>query len=132
MNTVTLSGCTATPLGNYLKALGVLRLVCEQADSAARGWWAGETFAIESTLNDEDLATFFVERYAPTPILAPWNGGSGFYLKDNKEGINAVAESSHDRFAGYRESIAICRGLAEVKAGKSGSEEDERRTAILR
>src|SRR5205814_5332900 len=50
---------------------------------------------------------------------------------DNKEGINAVAESGHDRFAGYRESIAICREFDEVKAGKSG-DEDERRTSILR
>ena len=33
----TLKGCSPAPLANYLKALGVLRLVAEQADLNARG-----------------------------------------------------------------------------------------------
>jgi CRISPR-associated protein Csx17 len=131
MHTVSFPGCTATPFGGYLKALGVLRLISDQADSEARGWWAGETFTMESSLDEERIATFFLERYKPTPILAPWNGGSGFYPKDNKDGIVAVANSSDPRFGGYRESIAICREMEEVVAGK-GEDEDERRTAILR
>jgi CRISPR-associated protein Csx17 len=131
VHTLTLAGCTATPLGGYLKALGVLRLVSEQADSGARGSWGGEVFAIESSLNAENLETFFIEQYAPTPILAPWNGGSGFYPKDNKEGIEAVAGSTNIRFSGYRDSIAICREFTEVKSGKA-KDEDERRTTILR
>jgi CRISPR-associated protein Csx17 len=128
---LTLAGCTATPFGGYLKALGILRLVSEQADKQARGWWVGEVFAIESSLNEEDLSAFFIDRYAPTPILAPWNGGSGFYPNDNKVGIDAVAGSAHVRFTEYRDSIAICREFAEVKSGKS-KDEDERRTTILR
>lgn len=34
-----LDGCAPTPLAHYLKALGVLRLVAEQLDPQARGWW---------------------------------------------------------------------------------------------
>ncbi len=34
-----LRGCTPEPLGNYLKGLGVFRLVAEQADPQARAWW---------------------------------------------------------------------------------------------
>ncbi len=34
-----LGGCAPTPLANYLKALGILRVVAEQADAEARGWW---------------------------------------------------------------------------------------------
>ena len=34
-----LKGCSPTPLANYHKALGILRLVAEQADPTARGWW---------------------------------------------------------------------------------------------
>ncbi len=128
---LTLSGCTSTPFGGYLKALGVLRLVSEQADNSARGWWDGENFVLGSDLDEVDLAAFFVEQYSPTPILAPWNGGSGFYPKDNREGIDAVADSKHPRFSVYRAAIAICRQLDEVIAGKS-DDEDVRRTAILR
>ena len=128
---VRLAGCTATPFGGYLKSLGVMRLVCEQADAEARGYWEGETFVLETALDTEELTAFFLERYEPTPILAPWNGGSGFYPKDNKEGIDALAGSSAERFAGYRRAIEICRGFPEVQAGKS-EDEDARRTAILR
>lgn len=131
MHRVRLPGCNATPFGGYLKALGVLRLVSDQVEPEARGWWAGETFTIESSLDENGIAAFFLERYQPTPILAPWNGGSGFYPKDNKDGIAAIADSLDPRFAEYRKSIAVCNEIDEVAAGK-GDDENERRTAILR
>jgi CRISPR-associated protein Csx17 len=125
-----LEACTAAPLGSYLKSFGVLRLVAEQADSAARGWWDGDTFVLESALSAEDLLQFFLGCYSPTPIVAPWNGGSGFYPKDNREGIDAIAASTGGRFAEYRETIAACRAIPEVQSGKS-KDEEKRRTAIL-
>jgi len=33
----SLLGCSPTPLGNYLKALGILRIIAEQLDPACRG-----------------------------------------------------------------------------------------------
>lgn len=48
---VELTGCTPEPLMNYLKALGVLRLVSEQADPEARGYWRGDRFVLESRLD---------------------------------------------------------------------------------
>lgn len=131
MPQVTLSACTATPFGSYLKALGVLRLAAEQADHDARGHWDRETFVIQSSLTDDDLATFFIEKYKPTPILAPWNGGSGFYAKDNRDGVNAILASTDERFAAYRKDIRICQAFGEVVQGK-GSDEKERRGTILR
>lgn len=131
MPSIILRGCTATPFGSYLKALGVLRLVSEQADSEARGWWEGDAFAMQCNLSEPELLDFFLERYDPTPIVAPWNGGSGFYPKDNKEGMDAIAATTGARFESYRDAIATCRGFAEVQAGKQ-KDEDERRSAILR
>ena len=66
-----LKGCAPTPLANYLKALGILRLVGEQADPQARGWWEGERFCLLTTLSKEELERFFLEDYAPTPLVAP-------------------------------------------------------------
>lgn len=131
MRRIALTGCTATPFGNYLKALGVFRLVAEQADRKARGYWDGDVFTLESDLTTDSLASFFLDQYEPTSILAPWNGGSGFYPNDNKEGIDEIAASSHARFARYRDDIQSCREFREVQQGKSENE-DERRTAILR
>lgn len=131
MPTIRLGGCTATPFGSYLKSLGILRLVACQADPGARGWWESDIFALDSTLSGDGLARFFLDRYEPTPIVAPWNGGSGFYPKDNKQGIEAIAASTGARFAEYRSAIASCHAFPEVQNGKSEKDEDERRTAIL-
>ncbi len=133
MQQLELAGCSTRPLGSYLKALGVLRLVSEQADPDARGWWSGDCFQLSSKLTRPDLIRFFVEEYRPTPVLGPWNGGSGFYEKDRKIGIDALAGTTSDRFAGYRTSISFLRDLPEVRRGKAEkNEEEERRTAILR
>ncbi len=133
MRALTLPGCTTKPLGSYLKSLGVLRLVSEQADSEARAFWDGDTLQLLTRLRGDDIATFFLHAYSPTPILAPWNAGSGFYEKDRRVGIDAIASSTDPRFEGYRTAIALLRELPEVRGGKAEKhEEDERRTAILR
>lgn len=100
-----LTGCTPVPLAHYLKALGVLRLVAEQKDPHATGRWRGEYFELRTELTREELLKFFLEEYRPTPVLAPWNGGSGFYPKDNKTAIDAINKSTHDRFASYAAAI---------------------------
>ena len=54
-----LDGCAPTPLAHYLKALGVLRLVAEQLDPEARGWWEGERFLLASHKDEDELLAFF-------------------------------------------------------------------------
>ncbi|HWR52524.1 MAG TPA: type I-U CRISPR-associated protein Csx17 [Bryobacteraceae bacterium] len=131
MQEMTLEGCATSPLGSFLKALAILRLVSEQADTAARGWWDGDRFRLRSELDENGLIDFFLDRYVPTPILAPWNGGSGFYPKDRQDGIAAIESSTAQRFEDYRAAIAFLKDLPEVRAGKS-QDEEERRSAILR
>jgi CRISPR-associated protein Csx17 len=106
-----LAGCAPLPLAAYLKALGVLRVLGGQADPGARGAWRGDTFVLTTRLDREALLEFFTWDYRPTPLVAPWNGGSGFYPRDCKIGIEAIAESTAPRFAAYREAIAIGREL---------------------
>lgn len=75
---VKLTGCRPEPLASYLKALGVLRLVAEQKDTNAAGYWCGEHFVLRSSLDSDALVAFFENEWRPTPVVAPWNGGSGF------------------------------------------------------
>lgn len=119
-----LLGCTPEPLMAYLKALGILRLVSEQKDPEARGWWQDDVFWLRSpelfrsAESEEDQRTllldFFLEHYCPTPIVAPWAGGSGFFAKDNKEAVAELLASQAPRVALYREVIhKVQRILAE-------------------
>lgn len=82
---VELTGCRPEPLASYLKSLGVLRLVAEQKDRHAAGYWRGEHFVLRSSLDVDSLVAFFEHEWQPTPIIAPWNGGSGFTGDDASE-----------------------------------------------
>lgn len=124
-HTHKLTGCSPTPLASYLKALGILRLVAEQADSTAQGWWSGDVFHLRTKLVRDSLREFFIRSYSPTPLVAPWNGGSGFYPKDNQSAITALCEGQPQRTSQYRETIATCRtvlsalGLKEKPDGEA-------------
>ncbi len=105
MNRIRLDGCTPEPLASYLKALAVLRLVAKQNDPTARGWWEDGAFVLESKFDRDALLRFFLDDYEPSPFVAPWNGGSGFYNGDNKQGIDGVRSSDSSRFKRYREVL---------------------------
>jgi CRISPR-associated protein Csx17 len=105
---IKLSGCKPEPLAHYLKALGVLRLVVEQGlDPQAKGYWHDRSFFLDTSITEEQLLDFFLNEYAPTPIISPWNGGSGFYEEtgNKRKILNNIVNSTHKRFLGYRESI---------------------------
>lgn len=105
-----LDGCAPAPLAHYLKALGILRLVAEQADPQARGWWDGDRFRLATVLDREALEGFFRYRYEPTPLVAPWNKGSGFFYP-NDPGLTPLEASTAPRFRRVREGLAAARAL---------------------
>lgn len=112
---ICLTGCTPEPLMNYLKALGVVRLVGEQKDAAARGWWRNEAFWLRSALDRSSLLQFFLDEYAPTPIISPWNKDS-FFLKRGKENCLAELLNSQDpRFETYRRTIEQLQALLNAR-----------------
>lgn len=79
-----LEGCAPVPLAGYLKALGVFRLIAEQKDPDARGFWRDERFLLRTRLSKEELTHFFLDEFSPTPVVSPWNAGSGFYFREGK------------------------------------------------
>ncbi len=111
INTIRLPGCRPEPLLAYLKALGVFRLVAEQADKTARAAWDDDVFVLHTALSEAELLAFFAERYTPTPIVAPWAGGSGFFEGDNTKAVEAIAKSKAPRLALYRQVVGQVRGI---------------------
>jgi CRISPR-associated protein Csx17 len=127
INKIRLPGCRPEPLIAYLKALGIFRLVAEQADHAARAAWEGDVFVLHTALSEAELLAFFQERYTPTPIVAPWNGEDFFKLRDivktyrpdkepkGAEVFAAILKSKTERLASFRDAIhqalELMRGL---------------------
>ncbi len=107
MNTIVLAGCTPEPLMSYLKALGVFRLVSDQADASARGCWRDGVFNLITCLERQQVIDFFADCYRPTGIVSPWNGGGGFLTDSGTsfDTIDGLRRSSDKRLNGLREII---------------------------
>ena len=125
LESMTLAGCAPTPLASYLKALGLLRLVSsaanhvsgQAADPDVRGWWKHESFHLRTTLDRDALCRFLLDAYAPSPIIAPWNGRAGFLEGDagaesSRTGaalMTAIEHSGSLRLANLRRTVVSLR-----------------------
>jgi len=112
---------------SYLKALGIFRLVAEQADKKARLSWRGGVAALQSLLGRNELESFFLEQYRPTPIVAPWNGGSGFY-DGGAEPLQAIEDSDIVRLESYRRTIGLVRSFVPTAKPK----DDDKESLLIR
>lgn len=105
-----LRGCAPRPLSAYLKALAVLRIVSEQADPVARGYWKDDAFVLVTELDEEALLAFFLNDWRPSPFVSPWNKGSGLLGLD-KKGVLPLEQSTAPRFEAVREGIRQAKAL---------------------
>lgn len=124
MNEIVLAGCPLTSLAGYMKGLGVLRLVTEQLDGSARACWrSGHLFLLSRATRDE-LESFFLHTYTPTPIISPWSGRAGFL--EGEEGdestrkgattLRALARSTGARFRDYRKLVEAVERVSVIAA----------------
>jgi CRISPR-associated protein Csx17 len=131
-----LSGCQSHPLVGYLKALGLLRVISRQVDESARGRWSAGVFELRSELSEEQLTTFLLERYAPSPVLSPWNGRSGFYRRGNATAVKAlerIQQSDVSRLAPLRTLIERTQiVLADLQMTEKPSEESQKLKLVRR
>jgi CRISPR-associated protein Csx17 len=114
---VVLAGCHPEPLAGYLKSLGLFRVVAQQVDSAARASWSTDGFILESSLDQPALLKFLCDAYRPAPIVSPWNGGSGFFPKDNTEALRLILASDDERVATYRDLIEQIQVIGPMPEG---------------
>lgn len=115
-------------MAGYLKAMAVLRLLAEQRDPHAHGYWNQDVFSIQTELSQDQLVDFFLREYRPTPIMAPWNGGGGFIRGKNSEPVDWLRKTSGERFRPYRDALhAVDRVLADTPLNDKPKEEDKAR-----
>jgi CRISPR-associated protein Csx17 len=106
-----LPGLRTEPLGSYLAGLGLIRLLGEQADPATKAEWKPDGLMVDTIV--DDIAAWLAEEYIPTPVLSPWNGGSGFGVKDRepKRRLEDLLAHPSSRLDGLRDAIAIADGV---------------------
>lgn len=150
-----LQGCAPVPLAGYLKALGVFRLVAEQKDADARGFWRNERFVLKTRLPKDELTAFFLDDFCPTPVISPWNGGSGFYFQEGKTKekdsitgkriktgvrdqpteatrvLDNILVSKAERLRAYREAIESAKASLKSRSLNAAPGDDEK-TAFVR
>jgi len=116
---------------SYLKALGVFRVVAQQADPDARAWWHRDEFYLQSALDWNMLLEFFLERYQPSPIASPWTKGSGFFPKDNVKAMSSIKAQTDSRFLKWREVLATSNLIWADAQSRFGGDEKEAKGWIL-
>lgn len=109
-----LPGLRPEPLGSYLAGLGLIRLLGEQADPTATAAWMSDHLVVETSV--DDIVTWLADEYVPTPVLSPWNGGSGFGAKDKepKRRISELLAHPSARLAAFRDAIGVAEQVAKA------------------
>jgi len=109
-----LAGLRPEPLASYLAGLGLIKVLAQQADPEATAAWTPDGLSVTTVVND--ISGWLAEDYVPTPVLSPWNNGSGFGPKD-KEPLRALEEllaHPSPRLAPLQEAIPLAREIAQV------------------
>lgn len=108
-----LTGLRPAPLGSYLAGLGLVRLLGEQADPGLTAEWTAGALVLDTTV--DDIAAWLVERYVPTPVLSPWNEGSGFGAKDKtpKQTLDALVSHPEPRLDPFRAAMPAAASVAQ-------------------
>lgn len=124
-----LRGCTPEPLGNYLKGLGVFRIIAEQGDPQARAWWKDGVLVLHTKWSRDAIVAFFLDGfgdvqakedrvYSPTPIFAPWGGRPGFFADSDpkaKELVQKLTNASATRWEAAKRIVCITKNLVEQR-----------------
>lgn len=131
MNEIKLGGCSPTPLASYLKALGILRLLSARHPET-KAAWRNESLLLQTPLTREEMEQFFLHGYQPTPVMAPWNGGSGFYEKDNKGALKTILASNQPRLDLYRNCLRMVEKALANTDRSASPKGDEKALLVIR
>lgn len=114
------AGVRPEPLGSYLAGLGLIRVLAEQADPDLTATWTREGLVLETTTNQlagvDAVAEWLVDHYRPTPVLSPWNEGSGFGTKDRtpKETLAGLLAHPSARLDPFRATMRHATRVGET------------------
>lgn len=129
---VMLAGLRPHPLGSYLAGLGLIRVLAEQADPRLTAAWTDDGLVLHTRTTE--IAAWLAEEYRPTPVLSPWNEGSGFGAKDRtpREVLAALADHPSERLAAFRAALPVATEVARRYREQDAGWDKERAVRELR
>jgi CRISPR-associated protein Csx17 len=103
-----LTGFAARPLSRYLATLGTFKVLANQLDPGIRLGWQGDRPFLADAPEVHEILRFLLVDYAPTPLVAPWNGSTDGGFKPGSDDafaklIRTVQGSDLERLAPMRE-----------------------------
>jgi CRISPR-associated protein Csx17 len=133
MNTIKLRGCTTEPMINYLKSLGVFRIISKQVDGRSRALWTKGCLSLQADIDESSFTDFLLEDYGPSPLFGPWGAWSGFYdsEKKPKEALDSLLASEDERFLDFRESALTIRELMRELGVKSKPKDEDKLQLLI-
>ena len=108
MNEHRLEGCKITPLSNYLKSLGLLRIMSKK-DPKITASWENDRFIIKTEMSKEEIQKFLLHEYSPTPIINPWSYDTYKTIRD-QFGKHLKTK----RFGSYEKTIKQIKHVEEI------------------
>ncbi len=119
---ISMPNCRTEPFGSALKALGVIKLIGEQKDPTIKSYWENGELNIETTLTKDQIVSFFMEEYSPSPILAPWLSQSGFWPSFKSNDMEDIKNSKLKRFESLSDNINKIESIIKQIASYKGFE----------
>lgn len=111
-----LTGCITAPASDYLKTLGLFKIVSSRDIDATIRWENGYC-VMQTRMEKNEIFEFLTSKYAPSPIISPWS-----YNKYQKT-VEAIKDSKDQRFDGYQEAIKTMEKVFEKFAKILGVKE---------
>lgn len=124
---IVLSGCSSETILNYLKSLGVFKVISEQLDNNAMMYWKQGMLNLISKKTKDEVIEFMFNDYVPLPIVVPWSHGDFFGIKkpvsqnqnsfkkppSKSELVIAYLANDSSRLTKYRETIEVVLNIIE-------------------
>ncbi len=125
--TIKMNGCTTETLLDYLKSLGVFKIISEQLDKDVTAYWNSGHLNIQTgKVDNNGLTNFLMHDYVPLPLVIPWSGSEFFnvdrsvqrveqYKKppSGTDIIESYLATESDRLEEYRRSITTVLDMIE-------------------
>lgn len=131
MPEIACEGCRPEPLLDYLKGLGLFRLIATQRDPDTRAFWRGEMLVLDTSATVEEIEEFLLEEYSPSPLADPWNKDSGFPSDKGDSVAHRAVRTIIGATAARLERIRLVAAMCDDLASRYQPDDKEEKKAFL-